>query len=224
MHLRRTKTAQTHAQETIGSQSVRSCDCGNHESNVLQARNWTSDTSVLLLPSSSGHGHPGCYTVYLEGTSSSILPPKLIPSVYQQSEQHSNPIPDCQEPYNATKARQINKDCFLGPLDSMASMSSAITQNITNVVFGITATVVGGLGLWQGHRAWRMWRDHHRRQAAAEDNETCEQLPFDQLRQHHVDIAQIWSLACGLLRPRLGTPCPRRPQSGSSYQILVRRD
>jgi len=107
MHLRRTKTAQNHAQETIGSQSVRSCDCGNHKSNVLQPRNWTSDTSVLLLPSSSGHGHPGCYTVYLEGISSSILPPKLIPSLFTNNP--SNTVIQSQIAKNHIMQRKHDK-------------------------------------------------------------------------------------------------------------------
>ena len=47
------------------------------------------------------------------------------------------------------------------PLWTMSSpISSSQSQTITNIAFGIIATVIGVFTLWQGHRAWKMWREH----------------------------------------------------------------
>ncbi|CAD6567016.1 MAG: hypothetical protein ASARMPREDX12_009218 [Alectoria sarmentosa] len=43
-------------------------------------------------------------------------------------------------------------------MSSSASSNSA--QIITSVVFGITATVISIVTVWQGHRVWKMWREH----------------------------------------------------------------
>ncbi|CAF9930316.1 MAG: hypothetical protein ALECFALPRED_004576 [Alectoria fallacina] len=41
-----------------------------------------------------------------------------------------------------------------------SSASSNSTQIITNVVFGITATVISIVTVWQGHRVWKMGREY----------------------------------------------------------------
>ncbi|CAF9933742.1 hypothetical protein IMSHALPRED_009461 [Imshaugia aleurites] len=41
-----------------------------------------------------------------------------------------------------------------------SSASSNFIQTVINVIFGITATAIGMLTVWQGHRVWKMWREH----------------------------------------------------------------
>ena len=52
----------------------------------------------------------------------------------------------------------------LNPPITSLSMSSALpnsTQTITNLIFGLTATIISVVTVWQGHRVWKMWREHH---------------------------------------------------------------
>ena len=42
-----------------------------------------------------------------------------------------------------------------------SSASSNSTQTITNVVFGLTATAISVVTVWQGHKVWKMWREHN---------------------------------------------------------------
>jgi len=42
------------------------------------------------------------------------------------------------------------------------SISQTSTETITNIVFGIFAVVIGAVTIWQGYRAWNIWRCHHR--------------------------------------------------------------
>ena len=48
-------------------------------------------------------------------------------------------------------------DC---PVSMSSSASSNSTEIITNAVFGITATAISVVTVWQGHRAWKLWREH----------------------------------------------------------------
>ena len=43
-----------------------------------------------------------------------------------------------------------------------SSVASSTVQVITIIVFGIIATVVSGLTVWQGHKVWKLWKEHHR--------------------------------------------------------------
>lgn len=40
-------------------------------------------------------------------------------------------------------------------------MASSTTQNVGTVVFGITATCISAITIWQGHRAWKLHRQSH---------------------------------------------------------------
>lgn len=40
-------------------------------------------------------------------------------------------------------------------------MASSTTQNVGTIVFGITATLISAITVWQGHRAWKIWRERH---------------------------------------------------------------
>ncbi|KAM0806033.1 hypothetical protein BDR22DRAFT_196125 [Usnea florida] len=44
------------------------------------------------------------------------------------------------------------------------SAASDQSQIITNIAFGIAATFISIVTVWQGHRAWRLWYDHCCRQ------------------------------------------------------------
>lgn len=44
-------------------------------------------------------------------------------------------------------------------------MSSTVASNqaqiIINIAFGIAATGISIITIWQGHRAWKLWHAHH---------------------------------------------------------------
>lgn len=42
-----------------------------------------------------------------------------------------------------------------------SSMNSNQAQIITNIAFGFVATGISIITVWQGHRAWKLWHDHH---------------------------------------------------------------
>ncbi|KAL9628804.1 MAG: hypothetical protein Q9164_007139 [Protoblastenia rupestris] len=37
------------------------------------------------------------------------------------------------------------------------------TEIVVTIVFGITATAIGGLTVWQAHRSWKLWKEHRSR-------------------------------------------------------------
>jgi hypothetical protein len=46
------------------------------------------------------------------------------------------------------------------------SLASNTTQTIVTIIFGITATAISGVTIYQGRRAWQMWHEHQRQQQA----------------------------------------------------------
>ena len=42
--------------------------------------------------------------------------------------------------------------------------SSSSTETIINVVFGLTATAISIVTVWQGRKAWKIWRQYTRNQ------------------------------------------------------------
>lgn len=51
---------------------------------------------------------------------------------------------------------------------NFSNMASSAVSNqaqiITNIAFGIAATTISIITVWQGHRAWRLWQEHCCRQ------------------------------------------------------------
>lgn len=50
-------------------------------------------------------------------------------------------------------------------------LASNVAQTATNIIFGLTATLIGFVTVWQGHKAWTIWRDHRRQSDEGEDVE-----------------------------------------------------
>ena len=49
------------------------------------------------------------------------------------------------------------------------SPSSISTDMITSIAFGLTASIIGLVTLWQGYRAWTIWHDHRHDQLGKGD-------------------------------------------------------
>ncbi|KAF6235062.1 hypothetical protein HO173_006689 [Letharia columbiana] len=53
-----------------------------------------------------------------------------------------------------------------------SSASSNSTETVTNIVFGVTATTISIVTVWQGHRVWKMWHEYvHDQEDVAPDIE-----------------------------------------------------
>ena len=54
------------------------------------------------------------------------------------------------------------------------SSSPTASETITNIVFGLCALTVGGVTIWQGRNAWKLWMRFHGSRASAEGMPTIE--------------------------------------------------
>ncbi len=55
-------------------------------------------------------------------------------------------------------------------------MASSSTQSIITLVFGVTATAISAVTVWQGRKFWRWWHDRHGAQKIEEDTPSRERL------------------------------------------------
>lgn len=55
-------------------------------------------------------------------------------------------------------------------------MASSSTQSIITLVFGVTATAVSAVTVWQGRKFWRVWHNRHRVLDLEEDTASRERL------------------------------------------------
>lgn len=50
-----------------------------------------------------------------------------------------------------------------------SASASGTPETVTNIVFGLCALTIGGLTIWQGRKAWKMWIAHAAARAGAEE-------------------------------------------------------
>lgn len=64
--------------------------------------------------------------------------------------------------------RPINLSLVMPPLNP-----SSATEIVLSIIFGVMATTISGVTLWQGHRFWKIWREHRHR-----DGQTLSGMPI----------------------------------------------
>ena len=61
------------------------------------------------------------------------------------------------------------------------SSSPTTSETITSIVFGLGALTVGGVTIWQGRNAWKMWMKFHGSRARAEGMCTRDAIAWDEV-------------------------------------------
>lgn len=56
-----------------------------------------------------------------------------------------------------------------GSIIPASGSASETPETITNIVFGLCALAIGGLTIWQGRKAWKMWMNHAAARGGAEE-------------------------------------------------------
>lgn len=68
---------------------------------------------------------------------------------------------------------------------STTSASSDTTQTAVNIVFGLTATAIGGVTIWQGYKSWKTWHGHGSDDGAEAHGSSLESLSSASGADHH---------------------------------------